>query len=98
MAAAKLSEERVAQLLEARPAWKLTDGKWIIRKYRFQTYMQGISFVNRVAEASERLNHHPFIVIEFKLITLKLTSWHAGGLTELDFETAAEFDDLFMES
>ncbi|MDQ0060348.1 4a-hydroxytetrahydrobiopterin dehydratase [Paenibacillus harenae] len=92
MAAAKLSEEQVALLLAERPAWKLTDGKWIVRKYRFQTYLKGISFVNRVAEAAEKLNHHPFIVIEYKLVTLKLTSWHAGGLTELDFTAAAAFD------
>jgi 4a-hydroxytetrahydrobiopterin dehydratase len=58
--------------------------------------MDGIAFVARVSDAAERLNHHPFIAIDYKMITLRLTSWHAGGLTELDFIAAAEFDRAFL--
>jgi 4a-hydroxytetrahydrobiopterin dehydratase len=92
----KLSEEQIALKLANAAGWHLEGGKWIVKKYRFRAYLEGIEFVNRVAQAAERLNHHPFIAIDYKLVTLRLTSWHAGGLTELDFTTAAEFDQVFF--
>jgi len=57
--------------------------------------LQGIKFVNAIAEASEKANHHPFISIEYKLITVKLTSWNARGLTSLDFSMAGEYDRIY---
>jgi 4a-hydroxytetrahydrobiopterin dehydratase len=57
--------------------------------------MQAIGFVNAVAREAERLNHHPFISIDYKVVTLRMTSWHAGGLTELDFTAAAAFDAAY---
>jgi 4a-hydroxytetrahydrobiopterin dehydratase len=92
----KLTEERIHELLTAAASeWTREDGKWIVRKYRFREFLQAVAFVNEVAQEAERLNHHPFIAIDYKLVTLRLTSWHAGGLTELDFTAAASFDAKF---
>ena len=88
----RLSEEQIEAKLAAGGGWVREDGKWIVKKYRFRAFMDAIAFVNRVAEEAERLNHHPFISIDYKLVTLRLTSWHAGGLTELDFVAAEAFD------
>ncbi|NEW07551.1 4a-hydroxytetrahydrobiopterin dehydratase [Paenibacillus sp. SYP-B3998] len=72
--------------------WTTDDHKWIVRKYRFAEFLQGIHFVNEVARFAEASNHHPLIAIDYKMVTLRLTSWHAGGLTALDFSTAAHFE------
>ncbi|WP_029192423.1 4a-hydroxytetrahydrobiopterin dehydratase [Paenibacillus harenae] len=93
----KLTEEQIALGLAEIEGWKREDGKWIAKKYRFQTFMDGIEFVNRIAVISERLNHHPFISIDYKMVTLRMTSWHAGGLTELDFTAAAQFNGAFVK-
>jgi 4a-hydroxytetrahydrobiopterin dehydratase len=77
--------------------WKTDDHKWIVRKYRFTAFLQGIHFVNEVARLAEANNHHPMIAIDYKMVTLRLTSWHAGGLTELDFSTAAQFEEAYKE-
>ncbi|WP_409342344.1 4a-hydroxytetrahydrobiopterin dehydratase [Paenibacillus sp. MBLB4367] len=87
-----LSEDQIAVRLNAENGWELVDEKWIVKRYRFRKFLDGVAFVQRVAQTAERLNHHPLIAIDYKLITLRLTSWHAGGLTELDFTAAAEFD------
>jgi len=92
----KLSVVRIAESLAEAEGWQLEDFNWIVKKYRFRKFMDGIAFVARVSDAAERLNHHPFIAIDYKMITLRLTSWHAGGLTELDFIAAAEFDRAFL--
>lgn len=93
----KLTEEQIEEKLQQLAGWTRTDGKWIIRKYRFQTFMDAIHFVQHVAEIAETLNHHPFIAIDYKVVTLRMTSWHAGGLTELDFTAAALFDQSYIK-
>lgn len=90
----KLSETEVANALSQIVNWKL-DGKMIVRRYSFSSFPTAISFVNRVADIAEERNHHPFIQIDFKHVTLKLTSWHAAGLTMQDFEEARAFDIVF---
>jgi len=87
-----MTPEEIDARLASSPGWKREDGKWIAKRYRFPAYLDGIEFVRRVAAEAERLDHHPFISIEYKLVTLRLTSWHAGGLTALDFEAAEAFD------
>lgn len=96
--AEKLTEEEIGRGLAALPEWKREDGKWIARKYRFPSFMETVRFVNRVAELAEQMNHHPFIVIEYQLVTLRLTSWHAGGLTRLDFDSARAYDQAYAGS
>lgn len=93
----KLNEVDVQKRLIENQNWKLTDEKWIERKYRFQDYLNGIEFVQRVAQLSEEMNHHPFISIDYKLVTIKITSWRAKGLTELDFSLAKKYDELYLQ-
>lgn len=74
--------------------WK-RDEKFIMRRYHFPSFIDAMAFVNHVAGIAEQTNHHPFISIDYKVVTLKLTSWHAGGLTQLDFDEAKQFDRLY---
>lgn len=91
----KLSEPEIGQLLERLPGWSRQDDKWIARSYRFPTFPDGIAFVNEVARIAEKLNHHPMIAIDYRMVTLRLTTWSAGGLTELDVQSAAMYDQAF---
>lgn len=92
----KLSEEEVNVRLEQAESWAMEDGgKWITRKYRFPAFMDSIGFVGEVARIAEELNHHPMISIDYRMVTLRLTSWSAGGLTELDFTSAQRYDAAY---
>jgi 4a-hydroxytetrahydrobiopterin dehydratase len=97
MSMEKLSEAAIQEKLTDHPNWKLVDGKWIQRKYRFKEYLNGIEFVQNVAQLSEKMNHHPFISIDYKLISVKITSWRARGLTALDFTLAEKYDELYLQ-
>ncbi|WP_173917273.1 4a-hydroxytetrahydrobiopterin dehydratase [Halobacillus sp. Marseille-Q1614] len=77
--------------------WKLEDDKFIVKRYRFKEFLTGIDFVNKIASYSEEIQHHPFISIDYKMVTLKLTSWNAKGLTYLDLECADHYDELYQE-
>ena len=93
----KLPVSEVQERLTSVPNWRITDEKWIERKYRFLDFLNGIEFVQKVADLSENVNHHPLISIDYKLVTLKITSWHAKGLTALDFDLANKYDELYLK-
>ncbi|HET7578492.1 MAG TPA: 4a-hydroxytetrahydrobiopterin dehydratase [Bacillales bacterium] len=91
----KLSETQIEEALKNVEGWKRTDQKWIQKRFRFKAFLRGVTFVNRIAELSEEVDHHPFISIDYRVVTLKLSSWHAGGLTDLDFELAGKYNGLY---
>ena len=56
--------------------------------------MAGITFVDRVAVAAERMDHHPDLDIRFIRIVATLSTHSAGGITGTDVQLAHEMDRL----
>lgn len=93
----KLSDQVIDQRVAELEGWTRKDQKWLEKKYRFKVFLTGIAFVEGVAQISEGMNHHPMIVIEYKMVTLRLTSWNEGGITEQDFTLMNKFDALYSQ-
>lgn len=91
----KLTEYEIQERLSTIPEWTW-EGKKIRRRYKLASFPEAIAFCNQIAHLAEEKNHHPFISIDYKMVTLELTSWHAGGLTNLDFVLATAFDHTFL--
>lgn len=91
----RLTEEQISERLEKLEGWSLQDDKWIVRKYRFKEYLDGVEFVSKIAKISEDVQHHPLISIDYKMVTVKLSSWQAKGLTDLDFKLASDYDRVY---
>ena len=53
-----------------------------------------MKFVNKVAKAAEKANHHPDIDIRWNKVTLTLATHSEGGLTKHDFDLAKKIDAL----
>jgi 4a-hydroxytetrahydrobiopterin dehydratase len=64
------------------------------RTFELPSFAEAIAFVDRVAELSERENHHPDIAISYKKVTLRWTTHSEGGITDRDRELAALTDGL----
>ncbi|MNW60592.1 pterin-4-alpha-carbinolamine dehydratase [compost metagenome] len=60
--------------------------------------MLGIAFVDEVAAISEAFNHHPYITIDYKTVTLRLTSWDDGGITAVDIKEAHQYNEAFEKA
>jgi len=88
-----IEEDEIETLLKKLPEWDLED-KSIVRVVEFDEFMQGIDFVDGVAEIAEEAGHHPDIDIRWTTVTLRLTTHDVGGLTESDFEVARKIDTL----
>lgn len=92
--ARRLDDTEISESVASMAGWKL-DGKFIVKKYRFREFLKGVAFVNDIAQLSEEKNHHPFMSIDYKMVTLRLTSWKAGGLTDLDISLAGNYDQIY---
>ncbi|WP_100408077.1 4a-hydroxytetrahydrobiopterin dehydratase [Bacillus solitudinis] len=93
----RLNIEVVQKHLSQLSGWAVSDEKWLVKKYRFRSYLSGIEFVNKIANLSEEENHHPFISIDYILVTIKLSSWKANGITNLDLRLIEEYDQFYAE-
>jgi len=88
-----LDEDEIKALIKKVPEWDL-EGKELIRVAEFDEFMEGIDFVDGVAEIAEEANHHPDIDIRFATVTLRVTTHEVNGLTDADFDLAQRIDNL----
>lgn len=90
----KLSEEQINQRLSEIPGWR-QEGDWIIRDFKFADFKSAMSFVNRVADQAEAMDHHPDILIHgWNNVRLSVMTHDHGGLTARDFKLAARINQL----
>jgi 4a-hydroxytetrahydrobiopterin dehydratase len=88
-----LTEQDVARRLAERTGWR-REGHTIVRGFAFRDFAEALAFVNRIAEPSEAMDHHPDIAIHWNEVTLTLWTHASGGLTHKDFDLAAAIDEL----
>ena len=91
-----LAPDALQTFLAQHPEWK-HEGGMIRRTYEAPSFLAGIAFVEKVAQAAEKENHHPDIDIRWRKVTLALVTHDAGGLTWRDTKLAAEAEGLFGE-
>ena len=60
--------------------WEYSDKK-ITKSYKFDNYMEGIKFVQKIAKLAENHNHHPDIYIGWCKVNISITSHDLGGVT-----------------
>lgn len=88
-----IDPEEIETLMKKLPDWDV-EGKELVRVVEVDEFMEGIDFVDGVAEIAEENGHHPDIDIRWCTITLRLTTHDAGGLTDADFDLAKKIDTL----
>jgi len=91
---AKLEKPEIERRLGALPGWELNDNA-IVKLYRFREFMDGIKFLNRVAEMAEAADHHPDVKINYIRLTLSCSTHDQGGVTDKDFKLASQIEDAY---
>ncbi len=88
---AKFTAAEIKTALAALPEWTKRNGA-IRRTYEFVDFVGAMKFVNAVAKAAEKDQHHPDIDIRWNKVTLVLMTHDEGGLTDKDFSLAQKCD------
>ena len=84
---ALLSKAEIDEQLKALNGWTL-DGKAIRKQFTFKGFPEAVAFVNRLVPDAERADHHPDITINYRRVTLSLSTHDEGGLTAKDIAGA----------
>ena len=77
--------------------WEVKNNKKIQKEYNFNSYLEAISFVNKIADLAEKEGHHPYIHINFKNVIVIIFTHKIDGLHENDFILASKCDLLIQK-
>ena len=97
MAIKKLSAEEADARLAELDGWT-REGDTISKTYTLPSFPAALAFVSTVGHLAEAADHHPDILVQYKKVSLTLSTHEANGLATLDFDLAAQIDALPMRS
>jgi len=88
-----LSDSEISRRLKQLKGWK-HEGGFITKVFEFESFIDGIGFVNRVAAVAEKEEHHPDIHLRYTTITLSVQTHSEGGVTEWDLDLAESIEGM----
>ena len=92
-----LTPEAIDALLPQVPGWAIIDGK-LQSSFAFRDYYDTMAFVNALAWVSHQQDHHPDLLVSYKLCAVSYATHSAGGdLSENDFICAARASALYAQ-
>lgn len=90
---ALLSDAEIASRIGRLGGWK-HEGNFITKTFEFGGFMDGVAFVDAIAEIAEKEEHHPDINVRYTTIRLSLQTHSEGGVTEWDIALAEKIEDF----
>ncbi|QYF93931.1 4a-hydroxytetrahydrobiopterin dehydratase [Massilia sp. PAMC28688] len=95
--ASALGADAIGALLAQVPGWAVIDGK-LQSSFAFRNYYETMAFVNALAWVSHQQDHHPELMVSYKLCAVAYCTHSAGGeLSENDFICAARASQLYAQ-
>lgn len=85
--------KKITEELAGLENWSL-ENKAISKVFDFADFKSALNFVNKIGEISEKLGHHPDIIINYNKVKLKIFTHSENDLTNKDFELAKEIDKI----
>jgi 4a-hydroxytetrahydrobiopterin dehydratase len=93
----KLEYSEIEKKLKDHEGWKYEDNK-IRKSYELKDFSSVMSFVNKVADEAEAMDHHPDILIHsWNKVDFTLSTHSEGGVTLKDFDLAEKIDSLLRK-
>lgn len=89
----KLSQPEITEALAGVAGWS-QEGAAIHRTFTLPAFPDALVFACAVGNLAQRADHHPDILIQYKKVTLTLSTHSEGGLTAKDFALAREIDAI----
>ena len=84
---------KIEEKLKELEGWSLIDGQ-LVREFIFDSFLDGINFIEKVSEIAEEQNHHPDIDIRYNKIICRVMSHDVGTITDRDFLLAGKINHI----
>jgi 4a-hydroxytetrahydrobiopterin dehydratase len=89
-----LTENLINEKLKEIKGW-VYQAKHIEKEFLFKDFSSALSFVNRVGELAEQIDHHPDLLIHsWNKVKIIISTHSKGGVTNKDFELAEKIEGL----
>ncbi|MDV3278571.1 MAG: 4a-hydroxytetrahydrobiopterin dehydratase [Nitrososphaerales archaeon] len=88
-----LTSREIRAKLKGLSGWRHR-GKFIVKTFEFDKFMDGIAFLNLVARVAEQQEHHPDINVRYTTVRLSIQTHSEGGVTSWDIGLAKAIEKL----
>ena len=96
--APKATKEQISEFLNNYLEWELIEDNQVPqlkRIFKFNDYFGSVDFTKKIADISEKENHHPSILLEWGKVTVRWWTHKIKGLHENDFIMATKTDEIY---
>ncbi len=76
--------------------WEDIEGK-LCKDFKFNNFIESFSFITKIALESEKMDHHPDILISYNKVNIKLITHDKNQITEKDIDLAKKIDQLNIQ-
>ncbi len=92
-----LSAQEIGDRLAELPGWEY-DGERISKRFEFDSFIDAIGFIVRVAERADAQDHHPDLENRYREVTVHFRTHSARAVTQKDLDMAAEVESVVASS
>ena len=94
----ELSASQLKEALTELPGWTIFDGK-LHKTFTFKDFSTLFEFMYMVADASQKINHHPNMTSTWNTLTIDYDTWSLGHvISNLDVKAARNVERLYREN
>lgn len=89
----KLNQDQINSNLSKLTGWSFENDA-IQKQFQFKDFIEALSFVNAVGMESEKMDHHPDILMfAWNKVKITISTHSAGGVTGNDFKLAQKIEE-----
>ena len=89
----KLNQDQINSNLSNFSGWSFENDS-IFKQFQFKDFIEAVSFVSAVGLESEKMDHHPDILMfAWNKVKITISTHSAGGVTEKDFALAQKIEE-----
>jgi 4a-hydroxytetrahydrobiopterin dehydratase len=93
-----LTQPEIEPLLAQLEDWQAVDAHHLTKTFKFENFVDALSFVNHFGQIAEKEGHHPDIYLAWGKVRVDIWTHKINGLTESDFVLAAKGDRAYADA
>ena len=91
-----LDKNEIKENLDSLDGW-IIKNNLLYKKFSFKTFMNAFSFMNIIADQSEKVDHHPKLINEYNKVEVELFTHSSNSISNKDFSLARFIDNTYEE-
>ena len=91
-----LDKNEIKENLDSLDGW-IIKNNLLYKKFSFKTFMNAFSFMNIIADQSEKADHHPKLINEYNKVEIELFTHSSNSISNKDFSLARFIDNIYEE-